>query len=269
MSADKAGRAHWDGTWTENPLPARMDPRAAGKRNRVVRRFHDYFSRMLSGVPTSGQRLVEIGCARSVWLPYFAREFGFVVEGLDYSEIGCQQAREILRREDVEAVVTCADMFAPPAVLCGRFDVVVSFGVAEHFEDTATCIAAMAQLLRAGGVIFTIVPNMAGLIGLTQKLLNRPVYDIHVPLDVDALELAHGRAGLSIVKSEYFLSPNFGIPNLTGVRRSPTWFAKKALLAALSRGSVALGQVEDSLGDMPLSRWNSSYVLCAARKPTA
>jgi cyclopropane fatty-acyl-phospholipid synthase-like methyltransferase len=33
----------------------------------------------------AASRLLEIGCARSAWLPYFAQEFGIDVSGLDYS----------------------------------------------------------------------------------------------------------------------------------------------------------------------------------------
>jgi 2-polyprenyl-3-methyl-5-hydroxy-6-metoxy-1,4-benzoquinol methylase len=266
LSLDKAGRAHWDATWNQSSLPPRMDPRAPGIANRVIRKYHARFEALLDGTETEGKRLLEIGCARSVWLPYFAREFGFSVEGLDYSELGCRCAEEVLRRENVTGTVTRGDMFAAPSNLVDQFDMVTSFGVAEHFEDTAACIAAMARFLKPGGLIFTSVPNMAGILGLTQKYVHRPVYDIHVPLDREALQRAHLDAGLLNVTSDYFLSANFGMCNLSGAEPSPLRFAKKALLAALSRASNAMWKVEDLAGDLALNRLTSAYVVCTARK---
>lgn len=52
---------------------------------------------------------LEIGCARSRWLPYFAKEFGFEVSGIDYSEVGSQQATQILFNEGVQGNIVFAD----------------------------------------------------------------------------------------------------------------------------------------------------------------
>jgi len=84
--------------------------------------------------------------------PYFAKEFGFKVYGIDYSEIGCKQAREVLSNTGVEGNVICAIFFSPPENLIDAFDVVVSFGVVEHFEDTAG-IAAFSRFLKPNGIL--------------------------------------------------------------------------------------------------------------------
>jgi len=43
----------------------------------------------------------------------------------------------------------------------------------------------------------TEIPNMVGFNGLIQKLANRPIFDIHVPLDLDALVKAHELVGFN------------------------------------------------------------------------
>lgn len=118
-------------------LPPAMNPRAQDLNNYVNRRFHESFCRMFVSLETRGKKLLEVGCARSVWLPYFAKEFGFRVSGIDYSEIGCQQAIEVLHREGVQGEVVCTDLWALPPSLVGQFDVLISCGVVEHFQDTA------------------------------------------------------------------------------------------------------------------------------------
>jgi len=51
---------------------------------------------------------------------------------------------------------------------------------------------------------------MVGFNGLIQKLANRPIFDIHVPLDLDALVKAHELVGFEILERGYFLSVHFG-----------------------------------------------------------
>jgi len=53
----------------------------------------------------------------------------------------------------------------PPDHLLGAYDFGVSFGVAEHFEDTAECLAAFRRFLKPSGILFTAIPNLAGLLG--------------------------------------------------------------------------------------------------------
>ena len=139
-------------------MPAPIDARNPAPGNAANRRFDALFRELFAGLPTP-DALVEVGCARSAWLPYFGREFGFGLHGLDYSELGCEQERTILVESGLAGEITCADLFAPPRALLGAFDVVVSFGVVEHFSDTGAVTAAMAALLRPGGLLITVIPN--------------------------------------------------------------------------------------------------------------
>jgi hypothetical protein len=164
--------------------------------------------------------------------------------------------------------VTCADLFAPPDALLGRFDVVTSFGVVEHFDDTAGCVRALARMLRPGGMVLTEVPNMAGGVGAIQRALDRAVYDMHVPLDAEALATAHRDAGLVDVSSEYLVFASSGVLNADELPPSIAKSAKRALilrpLAALSLGIWCL---ESAGVRLPPNRWTSPYVLCTGRTP--
>lgn len=265
---DKAGKKYWNDSWAGKKLPSAVDPYQPGLNNYVNRRFHEYFCEVFSCMKTYGMNLLEIGCARSTWLPYFAKEFGFKVYGIDYSEIGCQQASQILLNEHVYGEVVCADLFLLPKFMLEAFDVVFSFGVAEHFLDTSACIAALSKFLKPGGLIVTNIPNMAGLIGYVQKMINRPVYNIHKPLDKEALFKAHQESGLEVSNYDYFISTNFGVCNLTGLpMNTRRWLVKKIILAVLRRFSMTMWLVESKMSKkFKATILMSAYINCIAHK---
>jgi hypothetical protein len=80
---------YWSGQWRESALPAAIRPETAEP---LAREYCRFFTDVL---PNRSGRFLEIGCGCSVWLPFFAR-LGFEIAGLDYSDVGCRQARMIL-----------------------------------------------------------------------------------------------------------------------------------------------------------------------------
>jgi len=267
MQSDKAGRAYWDRVWADDALPPPVDPKQTNLDNYVNRRFHEFFSRIFSRIEPRGKFLLEVGCAKSSWLPYFAQQFGFRVSGLDYSEIGCRQSQGILSNAGVKGEIICADFFAPPASLAGKFDVVVTFGVVEHFTDTRSCLEALVRLLKPGGLLVTNIPNLGGWIGAIQKMVNRPVYDIHVPLGVEPLNKAHEQSGLKVLNCDYFLFTQFGVLNLNGLDSSSLdWKIKNTLLKILFHLSKLVWYCEGVFGKLRPNRLMSPYINCVAQK---
>jgi 2-polyprenyl-3-methyl-5-hydroxy-6-metoxy-1,4-benzoquinol methylase len=265
---DKAGKKYWDEAWNEAVLPIIWDPRKPGLNNYVQKQFHEYFSHAFKFLePIHGKKLLEIGCARSATLPYFAKEFGFEVTGIDYSEVGCEMAQAILEEEGIKGTVLCEDFFTPSDTLKEQFDVVVSFGVAEHFQDTAGCISAFSRFLKPGGIIITNIPNMVGIVGYIQKVINRPIFDIHVPIDKEALLREHKKLGLKLLNCNYFMSTNFGVCNLNGIPvGKPVWYIKKIIIAMLARLSMVLWLLELKVGKFKANKFMSPYINCIACK---
>ena len=258
-------REYWDLAWQEGELPRPINPRDRSLKNHVELEFDALFKQTFIAQKCSGKAtsLVELGCGCSVWLPYFAKEFSFHVAGVDYSPLGCDQAKAILAREGVEGEVVFADIFRPPAYFLNRFDFAVSFGVVEHFEATHECLKACAALLKPEGVMFTLIPNMNGLVGWLQKYLAREIYDVHVPLDAGALRRAHEVAGLTILKCEYFCFLNFGVLNLNRIRQSSLGLWLSRALNAISGASWIL----EGMGvRLPANRLTSPYVICISKK---
>ena len=258
--APLAEESYWSANWArERALPRPVAPGDPGLANSVDRAWHAYFRRALAGV-APGSRLLEIGAARSRWLPYFARHFGLTVAGLDYSERGCAQAREMLSLAGLQGDIFCADLFAPPPGLLGRFDVVVSFGVVEHFPDTAAAVAACTRLLGPGGRMITTVPNMRGIPGALQRMLDPKIYRIHVPLRPGDLRAAHECAGLEVVHCDYVMPANLRVVVVDPNRRK-----RDTLRRALAGATKLLWAPERFGVRVAPNRLTSPYIACAAR----
>jgi SAM-dependent methyltransferase len=266
---DRAGKDYWDQAWADEEWPPDIDPaspRIWAHRDQVL---HREIQRILEQTVPSHDRLsvLELGCARSAWLPYFAREFGCRVAGLDYSELGARQAAERLHALGIPGEIRCADLFAPPLDWVGAFDVVVWIGVAEHFENTAAAVAAAAKYLRPGGVLITEIPNLAGLNGWLQRVMHKPVYDIHVPLTAKALAGAHSAAGLEVISSRYLVPTDFGVIDLAG-HQPGVWRAlKDRALYPMRLLSGAIWWIDRRFGPLRPRRFTGGFVVTAARRP--
>lgn len=264
---DKAGQQYWNDSWAASKLPDAMSPSDLSLDNYVNRRFDRLFVNLFDGLQTRSLRLLEVGCAKSIWLPYFAKEFGFEVCGIDYSPIGCEMATQITSTNGVYAEVFCADFFSPPINMLGSFDVVVSFGVVEHFEDTSECLKSVSAFLKPGGMLITSIPNMVGLIGSVQKAVNQPVYNIHQLIDSAMLSEAHELTGLEVLECDYFIASSFGVANLEGISiNSLSGLSKKLLVGILARISKLVWVIENLVGFFPPTKTLSPYIYCVARK---
>ena len=261
---EKVDSDYWERIWLDSDLPRAVEPERDTLRNYSYHAFHLFFSKYLEH--QAGKRIIEFGCAQSIWLGYFARQHGLTVTGIDYSPHGCKKASAILARAGVDGEIVQADFTHPPDHLIESFDFGVSFGVAEHFEDTAECLVAFRRFLRPGGVLITVIPNLAGLTGMLQKHLDRKIYDIHVPLDDRALADAHRRAGMQVVDCRFVLCSNFGVLTFggeTGVCAGLRNLIKIALMGF----SAAAWIVDRYIVSLPATRLFSPYVVCVARVP--
>jgi SAM-dependent methyltransferase len=265
VTLDRAGKDHWERMWESEEFPADIDLRSQSVWAHRDQLFHEVFRNVLAG-RSAGSNLLELGCARSAWLPYFAREFGFQVAGLDYSELGATQAAERLRAAGISGDIRCADLFDPPADWRDGFDVVAWFGVAEHFQDTTAAIRAAARCLKPGGLLITEIPNMSGVIGWVQRWANKPVYDIHVPLTAPQLAARHAAAGLEVVASSYVVPADFGIVDPEGIPPGVSRSIKKRILYALRLLAGVIWWVDKRVGVWRPGWLTAGFVIVCAEK---
>lgn len=258
MTERKSTRDYWDENWR-----LAGDGLAAHRSESYFwRRLNRVFRGAFSGLPPEAE-LIELGAGASEWLPRLHRDFGVRVCGLDYSEPGCERARQILAQAGISGEIFHGDMFQPPAVLQGRFDAVCSFGLVEHFADTASAVKACAAFAKPGGTVFTLIPNMTGVNGFFYKLLNRAVFETHVPLTLDDLRRAHVEAGLEPLHASYLL----GLPGILDPNRLETVLWRRALRFVVSRFSQFVWWFEERGMGVPENQKTSPYIVCVARVP--
>jgi SAM-dependent methyltransferase len=190
-------------------------------------------------------------------IPRIHKRFGFAVVGLDYTQGGCDSARDIAAAHGIPAEIIQADLFLPPEAMVGSFDVVGSYGVVEHFTDTASVLQSCASFLAPGGLMVTSIPCMRSLLGVLLRHTNRPLYDKHLPLNAPLLAEAHRQAGLEVVLSRSLI----GVPVV--LSRNREGMVRKSLGAF---SDLLIGMERRGLR-VPANRWTSPYAVCLARKP--
>ncbi len=264
---DKAGENYWSEVWERTSLPEPINISSHSLNSYPYRVLDKMFRKIFKDIDTKGKKLLEIGCGNSVLLPYLAREFGFEIYGLDYSEKGCAQSRLILERDNIPGVIICEDAFNPNEDLLNKFDIVCSFGVVEHFLDTAGTLRSFSSFLKPGGILVTSIPNMKGATGILHKYLNKQVYDIHVPLSKEDLNNALINAGLKPKVSEYFLAISFAI-TLEGIdgKTIPYFTFKKIFVKFLRYFSKLIWFFENIFGTLSPGSFLSGGVISSAKK---
>lgn len=250
-------QSYWEAEWRHQDIPTPIDPTDHTPSNHFFQVMDRIFADALPRAQGKPLRLIEIGCGTSRWLPYFHRRFGFELSGIDYTESGTNAAKTILSNAGVAGDIRHGDLFNTPPDWIDYFDVVVSFGLVEHFEDPASVVCACSRYLRPGGRIFTLVPTMRGLYGLAYRLLRPQVYKLHKPHTKATLSEAHANAGLRVAGGGYVL----GLP---GVISQST--QSRSLAGAIHRLSSTYWRAERAGYGIPPNRFTSPYCYVVADK---
>ena len=134
------------------------DPGAAECVGRVKQATADHYLDLLATAGAPGGRLLEVGCGDGDFLLQAARR-GYAVEGIDYSPHSCRKARA---RLGDQARVHCGEI----SVLADRretYDLCVACDVIEHVRSPAVFLQTVHALLRPGGWLFIVTPDLASL----------------------------------------------------------------------------------------------------------
>jgi SAM-dependent methyltransferase len=151
-------RSLWDAYWRRITLPKEIKPTDSLYVSELLRPLEEH-------LPMGGGRsALEIGGAPGGYLAYIHRRFGYDVSVLDYSEVGCELARENFRLLGIPAHVYQGDMFEGVPDL-PTFDLVYSLGLVEHFENFAAVIEAHLRYAKPNGIVVVGCPNFLGVNG--------------------------------------------------------------------------------------------------------
>ena len=138
----------------------------------------------------------------------------------------------------------------------------MSFGVVEHFEDTANCLKACGKFLKPDGTLFTLIPNITGIIGYIQKIVDKQVYDVHVPLCKDKLAIANTKADLDLIACEYFMSISLSIVNSGSFSQNRFNKLFRHVISSLSK----ICWILEKYGlKIPVNKLTSPYIISVAK----
>lgn len=140
-----------------------------------------------------------------------------------------------------------------------QYDMVTSFGLIEHFDDTEDIIARHLRFLKPGGVLFITMPNFTGVNGWVQEHFDKDNYDKHNIRCMNPAFLAGcaNRQGLQKVRSYYWGGFSVWLENK---KQKPIW------VRALVRALWLAGKILSKLIRRE-SRFGSPYIVIEARKP--
>ncbi len=107
-----------------------------------------------------------------------------------------------LANDDIHIVETDLFKYQPEK----QYDLVLSCGLIEHFNDTVDIINRHINFVKPGGTLFITLPNFKALNGWFQKNFDKDNYDKHNISCMDPALLANicKEAGLKVVQSRFF-----------------------------------------------------------------
>jgi 2-polyprenyl-3-methyl-5-hydroxy-6-metoxy-1,4-benzoquinol methylase len=237
-------REHWDAVHAAEAAGS-APPRATSRASRLRRALRgllggrlreamsSYDDHLLWDViyprhlPAAGAEVVEIGSAPGEHLARLAERFGLVPYGIEYSASGVDVNRALFARRGLDPRNVVALDFLSEQCLESyreRFDVVISRGFIEHFQDPAEVVLRHLELLKPGGLLVVTIPNLRGLNHALTRLFHAeliPMHNLEI-MDLPAFRRLFDVAALRPLRCGYLGSFSFYLFNVKpGSRLAP------------------------------------------------
>ncbi len=241
-AVDKAGRGFWNERWKGLPEFSPYEG-PVFEQHPVLKRF------IADG---QGKTAIEVGCVPGNFLVYLAKEFGYEVSGIDYSDM-LEYTRANLNYHGVPVgEFYQADLFAFESPK--RYDLVFSSGFVEHFTNHLLVIQKHANLAKPGGLVVIMVPNLTHVHKFLCSTFDRKNFDAHVLTLMDRKTLASTleAAGLKVLHCEFnrTFRPVYPLPRAIDI-------ASRAVQKGLRISHL------DNIGN----RFGSPYLISISQKP--
>lgn len=240
-AGDAAGKEYWNSIWEKLPP---VEPYEG-----PLYEQHPVLSKFLSHA--GGGDAIEIGCGTGSYMVYINKEFGYRIDGLDYSS-HMEYVRANLICNGIEnSELFNADFFEfePPK----KYDLVLSGGFAEHFDDYELVVRKHSDWAKPGGLVVIIVPNLTHFHKLLCGWFAPEALRVHrFPLmRREVMRRTLEKAGLCVLHCEYHKTfrPTYKLPE-------PVRILSRIMEKSLHAAGL------DDIGN----RFGSPYLIAVSRK---
>ncbi len=252
-NTEKLSKKMWDSIWNGSTFK-----KYYGMEKYLARhvKLHKLFKKVL---PKGNKKILELGCGSAKQLIYFAKEFGYEVSGIDYSENSVAIAKANLETANVKGTILCENMFETSLGI-ESFDIVYSQGLIEHFDNLEEAINAHLRLLKKGGTLLITVPNIRNNLYLSLSRVFKMRTFLLATHNLDAmdkkiLEKLFSHNNLEIVMLDYYCPIDFTCS--LGITES-RFITTMVLLISQVAGYFSFF--------MPSSRYLSPWLVAVVRK---
>lgn len=141
----------WNRVWTDNGELSYANLRLF----KIVDKIKNISN---AGVIFKNKNILDIGCGNGTTLLYLRKLFDITGVGVDISDYAIKELRENI--QDVNLSFQVGDHRNLEIVERNQFDIVLSFGVIEHFEEYGLALAEAHRVLKSNGHLVLIQPHL-------------------------------------------------------------------------------------------------------------
>ena len=217
-------------------------------------------SYLREGGGSKDRRVLELGCVYSKNLFFLPGRTGPEIRyfGLDTCIDPALRTGRTNPHRNVNIVV--GDMFDCP-FKAETMEMIISFGLIEHFPRPDKFLEACFHLLCPGGRLVVGYPSYTGLTGMIQRRVNPSALEYHFSLPAAGMAAELGSSGFTAVEAGYFGMFN---PNMIDWGRGRL---RKLLMYSAFAAIRPLEWLSRLTGKQFRSEGFSSYVLAGGIKP--
>ena len=189
-------RAFWENYWDSKTGIIQQIPR-----NHT---FHHQLERIIADEKV--KTVIELGGFPGYYAVFLKKYFNIDVTLLDYfihpPVVSALLKENGLKDADVEIIE--ADLFSYQPQ--NQYDLVLSCGLIEHFNDTADIVKRHIPFVKSGGTLLITLPNFKSVNGWFQRKFDLDNYNKHniSSMDIDLLKGICADAGLKNIEVNYY-----------------------------------------------------------------
>ncbi len=142
--------AYYDGVFSAE----KVDWDNAPGKNVIIAAIRHFVDR---GVIKKNARIVDIGCGTGILLNRLCQQVSphFDLYGVDFSQVAIERGRSLFSKPHLFCEDGAATHFSDK-----EFDVLISYGSYEHFDDPGKGIREASRLLIDHGMLFAMIPTL-------------------------------------------------------------------------------------------------------------